>query len=232
MWVVNFACARFLQTLTALRSLSTVRLQAPDTETRSSIWKAAEKCELRNQGVVSGALPVGAGAFAAAAADAAWQQTPAARSGGSILGWHAGAAAADVASLPWVGPLLLAWRQVAHVLAPLFHPVRAPQNTFSLWTFAFPWQHGLPPCRCRNRCDAQRLPVVPMPTPLVCVGDLPTVGMQIAHVIIVCTCRRLRASAYGLRCCCTGRPAAGALRRLPPRPWHWARTSCPSTATS
>lgn len=125
--------------------------------------------------MVSGALPVGAGAFAAAAADAAWQQSPAARSGGSILGWHAGAAAAEVASLPWVGPLLLAWRQVAHVLAPLFHPVRAPQNTFSLWNFAFPWQHGLPPpCRCRKTCDAQRLPVVPMHTPLVCVRDLHT----------------------------------------------------------
>lgn len=92
------------------------------------------------QGLVSGPLPVGMGAFAAAAASTRRQPLPPASGGGSLLGWHANAAAAEAAALPRVGPLLPAWRQVAHVLAPLFHPV-SPSNR---WKMVFVFQSWLP----------------------------------------------------------------------------------------
>jgi hypothetical protein len=89
------------------------------------------------QGLTSGALPVGAGAYtAASAASCSGPQpddsgSPQAASPEALalhmLGWSANAAgsgkATRSAALPGVGPLLPAWRELAHILAPLFHTV-------------------------------------------------------------------------------------------------------------
>lgn len=47
----------------------------------------------------------------------------------TVIGWQASSASEESCRLPNMGPLLPVWRQVASVLAPMFHPVRADSSS-------------------------------------------------------------------------------------------------------
>lgn len=120
-----------------------------------SLFIETHDCLPRRQGLTCGALPVGASAYAAAAAAAESCSGDPARNSASagaadvpsspgalaarLLGWSPNAAAASMhsdtggaAALPGVGLLLPAWRELAHILAPLFHPVRLPVESIHM----------------------------------------------------------------------------------------------------
>ncbi len=125
-------------------------LLAEGSETALAVHVGQTKITLEG-GTGTASLPVGLPAFQAAVA--AERRSPAARADspaegqlqpqqllpppqGSnpegprpFLGWQASAAAAEECWLPGVGPLLPAWREVASILAPVFHPVRIPPQS-------------------------------------------------------------------------------------------------------